>query len=39
MGLSIYQIMNKHKSRIKESMDNNRDLSKDFFNVNKTFVT
>jgi hypothetical protein len=31
MGLSIYQVMNKHKSRIKEIMENNGNLSMDFF--------
>ncbi len=31
MGLSIYQVMNKHKSRVKEIMENNGDLSRDFF--------
>jgi hypothetical protein len=31
--------MNKHKSRVKEIMENNGDISREFFNVSKTFVT
>jgi len=31
LGLSIYQVMNKHKSWIKEIMENNGNLSRDFF--------
>ncbi len=31
LGLSIYQVMNKHKSRIQEIMENNENLSRDFF--------
>jgi hypothetical protein len=31
LGLSIYQVMNKHKCRIKEMMENNGELSKDLF--------
>jgi hypothetical protein len=31
LGLSIYQVMNKHKSRMKEIMENNKDLSRDLF--------
>jgi len=29
LGLSIYQVMNKHKSQVKEIMENNKDLSRD----------
>jgi hypothetical protein len=31
LGLSIYQVMNKHKSQIKEIMENNGNLPRDFF--------
>jgi hypothetical protein len=31
LGLSIYQVTNKHKSRVKEIMENNKDLSRDLF--------
>jgi len=31
MGLSIYQVMNKHKFWVKEMMENNGDLSRDLF--------
>jgi cupin superfamily acireductone dioxygenase involved in methionine salvage len=31
LGLSIYQVMNKHKSQVKEIMENNKYLSKDLF--------
>ncbi len=31
MGLFIYQVMNKYKSRVKEIMENNGDLSRDLF--------
>jgi hypothetical protein len=31
LDLFIYQIMNMHKSRVKENMENNGDLSRDFF--------
>jgi hypothetical protein len=39
MGLFIYQVMNKHKYRIKEIMETNGDLLRKFFYVSKTFVT
>ncbi len=31
LGLSIYQVMNKHKFQVKEIMENNKDLSRDLF--------
>ncbi len=31
LGLSIYQVMNKHKCRVKEMMKNSSELSKDLF--------
>jgi predicted transcriptional regulator len=31
LGLSIYQVMNKHKCRVKEMMENNGELSRDLF--------
>jgi len=39
LGLSIFQVMNKHKFQVKEITEDNGDLLRDFFNVNKTFVT
>jgi hypothetical protein len=35
-GLSIYQVMNKHKSWVKEIMENNGDMSRNLF---WTFIT
>jgi hypothetical protein len=29
LGFFIYQVMNKHKSQVKEIMENNKDLSRD----------
>lgn len=31
LGLSIYQVMSKHKCKVKETMENNSELSKDLF--------
>ncbi len=31
LGLSIYQVMNKHKCRVKEMMENSSELSRDLF--------
>jgi len=31
LGLSIYQVMNKHKCRVKEMIENNGELSRDLF--------
>ncbi len=31
LGLSIYQVMNKHKCRVKEMMENKGELSRDLF--------